>query len=74
MSKEEGDQETGHRTLDCMAWEEEASSTSYLVLEVISGLDAVVQQLQLDGKSFGFEVDSGVKRNLSTTKVWTRPA
>ncbi len=38
----------------------------------IPGQDPVIQQLQLKGKSYGFEVDSGARDNFCTTKIWTR--
>ena len=37
----------------------------------IPGLDPIIQHLQLNGKQFQFEVDSGARHNLCSRQVWT---
>ena len=41
------------------------------VVRSISSDDPIMQQVQLDGKIFAFEVDSGAKDNFCTTGIWT---
>ena len=45
---------------------------SVQIVKSIPGYEPVTRQLQLNGKSFTFEVDIGAKDNFCSTQVWNR--